>query len=677
MTFVADLIEQLINGVTLGMVYVLLAAGLSIIFGVMDVINFSHGELFALGAYFAISITGTLGVGLGFWTALVVAPLLVGVVGVAIERFTIRPLYGRNPLYHILLTFGLVLIINDLIKLVWGTQQRNLGVPGYLSQPVGVAGIQVSLYNYFMILFAGALALGIYLFLERTKYGMIVRAGSQDRQMVRNVGIDIDKYYTLVFGLGAALAAVGGIVLGGYQSVSTGMGNSVIIPAFIIVVLGGLGSFRGAVFGGLLVGVIRTMTRTYGGAEFGEIAGITLSLPDLEGLTIFLLMIAVLLIKPQGLFGNPEFQDEGGEEGDLLTGAGGGVFTDSVRMKLGAAVVGLLAIAPFAILLTGSDYYIILLNRVLIMAIFALSLDIVMGYTGLVPLGHTMFYGVGAYVAALVMIHYTSSFVIALLGAIVICALIAWIVGSLSIRVSGVYFAMITLAFAELFYNAVFKFQFTGGSDGLLGWDTFFGIAGIGAELGDIDLLIAGFEITPNIIFYYTALILAVASLLFARRFMNAPFGSVLQSISEAEERAKFIGYDVTKYKRRAFVISGGMAGMAGGLLAVKPSTFIISPDQTLAWIHSGEVIVMTLLGGMGTLFGPMIGAGVFIGAEDILSSYTEQWRLVIGTIFVLFVLFVPRGLVSIPSLLVQRRQSTESDSPSVGFDESEVNTHD
>jgi branched-chain amino acid transport system permease protein len=658
-----DLVEQLINGVTLGMVYVLLAAGLSIIFGVMDVINFSHGELFALGAYFALSIIAPLGAASGFWVALIVAPILVGIVGVVIERFTIRPLYGRNPLYHILLTFGLVLIINDLIKLIWGTQQQNLAVPEFLSQPLAIGSIQISLYNYFMIGFGAVLAVAVWLFLSRTKYGMIVRAGSQDRQMVRNVGIDIDKYYTLVFGLGAALAAVGGIVLGGYQSVSTGMGTSVIIPAFIIVVLGGLGSFRGAVYGGLLVGIIRTLTRTY--------------FPVLEGLTIFLLMILVLLVKPQGLFGNPEYGGEGGEEGEILTGAGGGVLTESLRTKLGAAVVGLLALAPFALLMSGNNYYIVLLNRVFVFAIFALSLDIVMGYTGLVPLGHTMFYGVGAYAAALVMIHFTSSFVLALLGAIVICAAIAWVVGSLSIRVSGVYFAMITLAFAELFYNAVFKFQFTGGSDGLLGWEPFYGIAGVGAELSEIELFVLGFEITPDIIFYYTALGLAVLALLFSRRFMNAPFGSVLQSISEAEDRAEFLGYNVTKYKRRAFVISGGLAGMAGGLLAVNPATFIISPDQTLAWIHSGEVIVMTLLGGMGTLFGPMIGAGVFIGAEDILSSYTEQWRMVIGTIFVLFVLFVPRGLVSIPSLFAQRQADSSEEEPPLGIEDSEVNTDD
>jgi branched-chain amino acid transport system permease protein len=158
---------------------------------------------------------------------------------------------------------------------------------------------------------------------------------------------------------------------------------------------------------------------------------------------------------------------------------------------------------------------------------------------------------------------------------------------------------------------------------------------------------------------------------------MNAPCGSVLQSIRESEERAAFIGYDVNRYKRRAFVISGGVAGLSGGLLAVNPSTLVISPDQTLAWIHSGEVIVIALLGGMGTLYGPMVGSGVYFGAEELLSSYTEQWRLVIGSVFVLFVLFVPRGIVSIPSLVAMRLGRIDEQDSVVELDEPEVNTDD
>jgi branched-chain amino acid transport system permease protein len=674
---IANFIEQLLNGLTVGMVYVLLAAGLSVIFGVMNVINFSHGELFALGAYLALSFVDPLDAEIGFWVALVIAPLLVGLIGIIIERLTIRPLYGRNPLYHILLTFGLVLVINDLIRLVWGSQQRHLVVPDFLGQSVELFSIQLSLYNYFIIVFAALLAAGTWMLLNRTKYGMIIRAGAQDREMVRNVGIDIDRYYTLVFGVGAALAAVAGIVLGGYQNVNAGMGNTVILPAFVVVVLGGLGSFRGAVVGGLLVGVVQTLMRAYNGAVLAKLNGFSITIPNLEGLTVFLLMIGVLLVKPQGLFGTRGEESEGAE-GEILVGGECGLLDESMKIKLAIAIVTLLAMAPFALLFLGQRYYIVVLNEIFIWAVFALSLDIVMGYTGLVPLGHTMFYGVGAYAAALVMLHSTPSVFLALGAAILICAVLAWVVGALSIRVSGIYFAMITLAFAELLYSAAFKFKFTGGSDGLLGFEPTLGIAGIGVPLSDIELRLLGYEIGQQVVFYYFVFTLAILVFLAARRIMNAPFGSVLQSIRESEERAEFIGYNVTKYKRRAFVFSGALAGLAGGLLAVKPTTFIISPDQTLHWIHSGEVIVITLLGGMGTLYGPMLGAGAFIGLEEFLSRYTAQWRLVIGIIFILFVLFVPRGLVSVPSLRAERvdRIQDEGDPP-VDIDDPEVDPDD
>ena len=628
MSVVTGLGEQVLNGLTVGMVYVLLAAGLSIIFGVMDVINFAHGELFALGAYLAFAIAGPLG-GAGFWVALVVAPLLVGVVGMAIERLTVKRLYGRDPLYHILLTFGLVLIINDLITAVWGKSAQPFAIPALLDQPVALFGFSYSLYNYAMICFGAALAVGTWLLLNRTRFGMIVRAGSQDREMVRTLGIDIDRYYTLTFGFGAALAGVGGIVLGAFQNVSPTMGSSVIIPAFVIVVLGGLGSFRGAVVGGLFVGLVQTLARTY--------------TPFLEGLVVFLLMIGVLVVRPTGLFGTAH---EGGHGGALLHGANGGVLSAETRTKLGAAAVGALALVPLFAELTGAAYTVTLLEDILIWALFALSLDLVLGYAGLVSLGHTLFYGAGAYAAVLALLHVSSSIPLALVVAVAVCAALAWGIGFLSIRVSGVFFAMITLAFAELFYNAVFKFEFTGGSDGLFGVDGIYGIAGIGVDLSTFEVAVGPVVVDGGVVHYYVLLAVVVGSYLLARRLIRAPFGSVLQAIRESEQRASFVGYDVTVYKRRAFVVSGGLAGLAGGLFATNNG--YVAPTF-LHWINSGEVIVMTVLGGMGTLYGPMLGAGVFVASEDVLSSYVEQWRLVIGVLFVLFVVFVPRGLVSLP----------------------------
>ncbi len=626
------LIQQLLDGLTIGVVYVLLAAGLSVIFGVMHVINFAHGELFALGAYFALALIGPLGGGTGFFVALLVAPLLVGVIGVLIERFTVRPLYGRNPLYHILLTFGLVLVINDLIYVGWEPGSVSMPIPEFLRATVDVLGASYALYNLFIIAFGGAMAFGVWALLEYTKFGLIVRAGSQDRQMVRNLGIDIDRYYSLVFGMGAALAAVAGIVLGGYQTVSPEMGTSIIIPAFVIVVLGGLGSFKGAVVAGLLVGIIQTVLRTH--------------VPILEGLVIFLLMIGILLIRPQGLFGSEAHDDDGGE---LLTGTGG-VLDSQTRTRLAIAMVGLLALVPLGVGTLYSPYVVSLVIEILIWGLFALSLDFVMGYTGLVSLGHALFYGTGAYAVAIVLLNVSQSAFVAIALAVLVSAGIAWFVGFLSIRVSGVYFAMITLGFAELFYNVVSRLEITNGSDGLFGASAYYGVAGVGVDLDSIAIFLGSVALTGQMLFYYVALAALLGAFLLTRRMLQSPFGSVLKSIRENEQRATFLGYETTVYKRRAFVVSGALAGLAGGLFTL--NTGYATPSFA-HWLHSGEVIVMVILGGMGTLYGPILGSFVFFGLEDVLTDFTARWRLVLGTVFVLFVIFLPQGLVSLPSQLV------------------------
>ncbi|MCU4750442.1 ABC transporter permease [Halobacteria archaeon AArc-curdl1] len=630
------LIQHLVDGLTVGLVYVLLAAGLSIIFGVMNVINFAHGELFALGAYFAVALLVQAGLGAGgFVVALVLAPLLVGVIGVAIERFTVRPLYGRNPLYHILLTFGLVLVINDSIYLVWGTGSFRLPRPEIITGTVGVAGISVSAYNLFMIVIGSAMAASVWAGLKYTKYGLIIRAGAQDRQMVRNLGIDIDRYYSLVFGFGAALAAFAGIVLAGRQQVTPELGMSFIIPAFVIVVLGGLGSFRGAVAGGLLVGILQeSILRPYA--------------PALEGMIIFLLMIGILILRPQGLFGTEFAEDESHE---LLTSSGGGLIDHQTRLRLGGLLIGLLVLLPILANVLDNPQWVTLGTRVLIWGLFALSLDFVMGYTGLVSLGHALFLGLGAYVAALTLVHMTGSVFVALVLAIAVSAAIAWVVGYLSIRVHGVYFAMITLAFAELYYNFLYRVEFTGGSEGLglLGIDRYYGVAGAGIDVGTSGIFVGPVVITGRALFFYLVLGSLIFAYLVTRQMLRSPFGSVLKSIRENEERATFIGYDTVVYKRRAFVVSGAFAGLAGGLFALNNA--FVSPSVA-EWLKSGEVIVMVILGGMGTLYGPIIGAGAYFGLESVLSDFTTRWRLVLGVIFVLFVIFLPRGLVSVPTLL-------------------------
>jgi len=693
---VEALVQQLLDGLTVGMVYALLAAGLSVIFGVMHVINFAHGELFALGAYFALAVISPLG-SLGFYLALLVAPLVVGGIGILIERYTVRPLYDRNPLYHILLTFGLVLVINDLIILVWGPQPESLPRPELITGTFDVFGAGFSRYAVFVIVFGGLLTAGVWAMLTYTRYGLIIRAGAQDRRMVRNLGIDIDRYYSLVFGAGAALAAVAGIVLAGRGQVTPQMGFSIIIPAFVIVVLGGLGSFKGAILGGIGVGVLQESVIK---PDFPAVDGITLvpALPQLDGMIIFLLMIGVLILRPQGLFGS-EFEEESGE---LLVGADRSLLTDRQRRFLGAGAVALLALSPLSSgWLIESTTIEFLLIRILVWGLFALALDFIMGYAGLVSLGHALFLGLGAYASATVFANFTESVFVAAAVALLLGTVVAYIVGYLSIRVSGVYFAMITLAFAELYHNIIIdidkwiqegwlhtvltaipgidsamlvEFELTGGSEGLFGFSSFYGIGGVGTYLDEVAVFLGPVELTGRLLLYYVVLATLIVSFLITRRILNSPFGAVLKGIRENETRVRFLGYDPTVYKRRAFVISGVFATLAGVLWSL--SKVGVSPG-TADWLKSGEVIIMVILGGLGTLVGPLIGAFAFFGLEEIIlrgyifdslrwaltsvglggvadaiPDFTRRWRLALGSVFVLFVLFLPSGLVSLPAKL-------------------------
>ena len=640
-----QLLDVLLNGLTIGMVYVLVAAGLSIVFGVMGVLNLAHGELLALGAYFAFSLVTGFDAG-GFWVALIAVPLLVGGIGAVTERGLVNRVYGRGQLAQILLTFGLLLVIYDLKRFVWGNDPKFYSPPAVVDQTITLFGFSYSGYSYFIIAAGGVLALAVWAALTHTRVGLVIRAGSEDREMVRNLGVDIDRYYTLVFGAGAALAAFGGVVLGGYQNVSLEMGNAVIIPAFVIVVLGGLGSFRGAVVGGLLVGIVQSAVSTF--------------VPTIQGVVIFLLMIGVLLVRPEGLFGGTgEGVDAGrSEPSEFVSGLGGGVLTGHGRSRLGLAVVAVLALVPVFSGVLYSGFVVSLLITVLIWALFAMSLDIVLGYTGLISLGHALFYGLGAYATLLTLLYVSPSAFVALGVALVVTAVAAWVVGHLAIRVSGVYFVMITLAFAEIVRQVAVRLDVTGGSSGLFGApEPLYGIGGVGIRFSEVLVGVEPFVFTGDALFYYFLLGVVVASYLGVRRMMAAPFGTVLQAIRESELRARFVGYEVRSVKRQAFVVSSTLAGLSGALFALYNG--FVAPDL-LNWINSGNAIIMVVLGGSGTLYGPMLGAAAFTLIERQLSTVIPWWRLLLGTLFVVVVLVLPKGLISLPARIRDLRAGAE-----------------
>lgn len=279
------LLMFLANGLVVGTMYVMMALGLSIIFGMVGVINIAHGVFYALGAYFALTLRGTI----GFGPALVISPIMVAVIGMAIEAGFMRRLYKGDPLLGLLFTFGLAMVIEQLIRVIWGPSGHSFDIPRALQGSIWVGHLVYSKYRFFILALAVGTVGALWLFLEKTRYGMIIRAGSRDPEMVRVLGIGIQRIFTLVFGLGVVLAAFAGILAGPLSEVQPSMGTAVIVAAFVVVVIGGLGSFWGVVVAGLLVGEIVTLS--------------ILFWPPMSEASMYLLMAIILLVRPRGLFG--------------------------------------------------------------------------------------------------------------------------------------------------------------------------------------------------------------------------------------------------------------------------------------------------------------------------------------------------------------------------------------
>jgi branched-chain amino acid transport system permease protein len=296
-------IEQCLNGVQLGMLLFLLAAGLTLVFGIMDLVNLAHGSLYMLGAYFAATFAAWTD---SFIAGAVLALIATLVVGMAVELIAIRRLYGRDHLDHVLGTFGLILFFNELVRLVWGPAGMTLPLPSQMLTAVEVLpGIYYPLYRLVIILVTLAVAGLLYLLVMRTRTGMLIRAGASNREMVSALGVNIKLLFTLVFGLGAALAGFAGLMQAPILTVQIGMGENILIVAFVVIIIGGIGSIRGAFVAALFVGLADTLGRAFLPellrTVLSENAAATLA-PALSSMMIYMLMAAVLVVRPEGLF---------------------------------------------------------------------------------------------------------------------------------------------------------------------------------------------------------------------------------------------------------------------------------------------------------------------------------------------------------------------------------------
>ena len=610
----ASFIVQLLNGLAGASSLFLVAAGLSLIFGVTRIVNFAHGSFFMVGIYIAYSLVTKFSATIGFWPALLAAPLIVGVLGALVEMTLMRRIYRAPELFQLLATFALVLVIKDAVLWIWGPEEL-LGprAPGFKSA-VQILGRTFPTYDLLLIVLGPAVLGLLWLLLTRTRWGTYVRAATQDREMVSALGVNQAWLFTSVFALGALLAGLGGALQLPREPASLEMDLNIIGAAFVVVVVGGMGSIPGAFVAALLIAEIKAICIWLG---IVTIFGVEISFSKLTLVVEFLVMATVLMLRPWGLLGRPQPPARQVAQTEAPLRAQG-----AWSMHLWGVGIALLVVLPW---LTQSSPYVTILSIDLLVAVlFATSLHFIMGPAGMHSFGHAAYFGLGAYGAALLLKYAGVPMEAALLLAPVVAVLAAGLFGWFSVRLSGVYLAMLTLAFAQITWAVVFQWDgFTGGSNGLTGvWPAQW--------------------LTDKQHYYWLTLALVVATVWLLRRMLHAPFGYAMRAARDSALRADAIGIHVKRIQWCAFMIAGGCAGLAGALFAFSKGS--ISPE-VLHVSKSVDGLVMVLLGGIQTLSGPIVGALSFTWLHDTVARNTEYWRAMLGAIILLLVLLFPEGI--------------------------------
>lgn len=616
MDALASFALQWLNGLASASSLFLVSVGLSLIFGVTRVVNFAHGSFFMLGIYTAYSASSWLMPWLGpsgYWLGLLLAALSVGLLGALVEVLLLRRIYRSPELFQLLATFAVVLVVKDAALWTWGPEEI-LGprAPG-LEGAVPILGRSFPTYDLFLLAMGPLVLIGLTVLLKRTRWGLCVRAATQDRDMVGALGVNQAWLFTAVFALGTALAGLGGALQLPREPASLELDLSVLGSAFVVVVVGGLGSLSGAFVAAILVSLIKATCIWLGVVT---IFGIDFAFPKLTLVAEFLVMAAVLIWRPWGLFGRPQ-------PPAMHTLPEPSLRSPQGWQRLSSLLIVLLLFA-LPVVDQWLPYALILAIDILIAILFAASLHFIMGPGGLHSFGHAAYFGLGAYGAGLLVTTLQLPMPVALLIAPLAATAGALLFGWFSVRLSGVYLAMLTLAFAQIVWAITFQWDaVTGGSNGLTGlWPA------------------PWLSSAPS--YYWLALVCLVIGLWVLRRILFSPFGYALRAGRDSPLRAQAVGIDVHRIQWMAFVVAGTVAGLAGALFAFSKGS--ISPD-VMSVARSIDGLVMVLLGGVQTLAGPVVGATVFVGLYDTMSQYTDYWRATLGAVILLLVLLFPQGI--------------------------------
>jgi branched-chain amino acid transport system permease protein len=599
-------VVQVLSGLASASSLFIISSVLTIVFGVTRIVNFAHGSLYMLGAYFAATLLPRLlDLSYGapsFWAGILVSALAVGVLGVAMEVLLLRRIYRAPELFQLLATFGVVLVVQDAVLQIFGPQDI-LGprAPG-LRAPVEILGRRFPSYELVLIA-AGPAVLGLlWLLLNKTRFGVLVRAATQDREMVGALGVNQALLFTGTLFLGAFLAGLGGALQIPKAPATQRMDLDIIAEAFVVTVVGGMGSIPGAFLASLIIGQLQA---------FG-----ILIFPKITLVLVFFLMAVVLVVRPYGLLGRPE--------GPAGAHAAFGMPLKPWRRT--EKSIALLALAALIMLpLLGDAYLTKVATEAMIFGLFAFSLHFLIGTGGLVSFGHAAYFGLGAYGAALALKHFGVPMELAFPLAPIVAAMGAAFFGFFIVRLSGIYLAMLTLAAAQILYAVAFQWvEVTGGDNGLVGiWPSRWA--------------------ATRTVYFYLTLVFAVAAILALRHVIYAPFGYTLRAARDSELRADAIGIDVRRHRWLAFILAGAVAGLAGGLYVFLKGS--IDPSA-LGIPVSVDALTMLLLGGLQTIMGPLVGAAVLHSLKDQIMPLTELWRMMLGFSIIAMVLLFPQGLV-------------------------------
>lgn len=604
------LLGQLMLGLINGAFYATLSLGLAVIFGLLNIINFAHGALYTAGAFVAWMLLNYLGI--NYWGALLLVPVVVGLLGMLLEWLLLRRTYRMDHLYGLLLTFGLALVIEGAFRQMYGVSGLPYSIPQALSGGINLGFMYLPFYRAWVIVASLLVCLGVWLLIERTRLGANLRAATENPAMVKAFGINVPVLIRLTYGLGVALAAFAGVLAAPIYQVNPLMGSNLIVVVFAVVVIGGMGSIMGAIVAGFGLGIVEGLTKVF--------------YPEASNFIIFVIMAIVLLLKPAGLFGRPlQVQNSMAAEALRKPVA----LSPALRWFGGGLLILLALLGPLFL-------YPTFLMKVLCFALYAAAFNLLVGYAGLLSFGHAAFFGTAAYATGLAMKHWGLSPELGLLAGTAVSALIGLVFGALAIRRQGIYFAMITLALSQVIYFIAVRAAFTGGEDGLQAVPR-------GYLFGFIDLS----NTWAMYAFVLTVVVLAFALI---ARIVASPYGEILRAIRDNEQRAISLGYSAYRIKLLAFTLSAALAGLAGSL---KVLVFGVASLTDVHWHASGEVVLMTLLGGIGTLSGPLVGAFVFVSLQNFLAPF-GSWVLIIqGLVFVLCVLLFRDGIVGVMSRLL------------------------